>query len=75
MPRYYFHVTEGLAMLPDELGTELPDLAAVRSAAITACGEMLKDIDGQLPRSGEWRMDVTDEAGTRIMTFRFAEER
>jgi len=70
MPRYFFHVHDGTNM-PDEEGVELPDLKAARSQGILACGEMLKDIDGDLPRDLVWEMVVEDEAGAPVLTFRF----
>ena len=41
MPRYFFHVHDGVSF-PDDEGTELRDLHAARAAAVTMSGEMLK---------------------------------
>ena len=70
MPRYFFHVHDRHD-LPEEDGAELPDVQAGRAEAIRAAGEMLRDIDGALTGEG-WTMEVTDEAGRLVFTFRFS---
>jgi hypothetical protein len=72
MPRYFFHVHDG-ADQPDPTGTEFADFKAARGEAVRACGEMLRDIDGDLPIGSEWRMDVADETGRTILTLRFSQ--
>jgi hypothetical protein len=74
MPRYFFHLTMNGRVTPDQSGTVLPDVRAARSQGISACGEMLKDLDGKLPAFAEWRMDVVDHAGQTVLTFRFSED-
>jgi hypothetical protein len=73
MPRFHFHVQDGRDV-PDPEGTELPDAEAARREAISAAGEMLRDLDGKLPIGAEWRMHVTDEAGHPVPTLRFSAE-
>ena len=73
MPRFFFHVTSNMRSDPDSVGTDLPDLKAARSEAIKACGEMLRDLDGSLVHQGEWSMELVDEEGHRLLTFRFTE--
>jgi hypothetical protein len=70
LPRFHFHIHDGVDR-PDPEGTEFPDLHAAWSEAVRACGEMLREIDGELDRNTEWRMDVTDEAGQALLTLRF----
>ena len=41
MPRYFFHVIDGVD-IPDLEGTLLPGLAEARSQAIVTAGEILK---------------------------------
>ncbi len=67
-----FHVRDGRD-LPDHVGTELPNLDAVREEAITATGEMLRDIAG-FWTGEEWRMTVIDEAGHHVLVLRFSAE-
>jgi hypothetical protein len=42
MPRFFFHTEDG-ATFPDQDGTELEDLAAAKTAALTTLGEILRD--------------------------------
>ena len=70
MPRYFFHIHDG-RNIPDQDGTDLPDIKAVRGEAIRAAGEILADINGGLSHE-EWRMEVTDEVGRPVLTLRFS---
>lgn len=67
MPRYYFHAEDGRP-LPDEAGTELPDLAAVRRTALTTLTEMAHALRAELWRHRSLRITVTDEAGLTLMS-------
>ena len=69
MPRYYFNVHDG-RFFSDEVGTELPDLAAARRLAVVASGEAIKDLAEQFWDTSEWRMDVSDEQGKVLFTLR-----
>jgi hypothetical protein len=62
MRRYYFHFEDGYTQL-DDTGTDFPDIGAVRNAAITNSGEILRDGANQKLWDGTpWRMWVTDQA-------------
>jgi hypothetical protein len=73
VPRYFFHIRDGRDY-PDDEGTELPDLAAVRTEALKASGEMLRDSKGRAEfwSGDDWTMNVTDEAGQPVLTLRFS---
>ena len=73
MPRYFFNVHDGRDY-PDDEGTELPDLAAVRAEALQSSGEMLRDSKGAADfwSGDDWTMNVTDEAGKTVLTLRFS---
>jgi hypothetical protein len=60
--------------LPDTEGTELPNLAAVRTEALKASGEMLRDNKGTADfwSGHDWTMNVHDEAARPVLTLRFA---
>jgi hypothetical protein len=73
MPRFYFHVDDGGHVIPDRDGFVLPDIRAVRAEAISAAGEMIRDLHRALTTS-EWRMDVTNAAGQPVLTLRFSAE-
>lgn len=61
MPLFFFHITHDHPRVDDELGTDLPDRKAVWDQATTACGEMIREIDGHLAIGTDWQMDVSDE--------------
>ena len=76
MQRYFFHLEDGETIL-DEIGTELPDLAAVRHNALATTSDLLGGIKaGPDFWAGEpWKLWVTDQAdglGTTILTLRFS---
>ena len=43
MPRYYFHIRNADDLLPDEEGTDLPDLNAARELALASARDLLGD--------------------------------
>jgi uncharacterized protein DUF6894 len=77
MPQYYFHVEDDKRWL-DDLGQELPDIAAARTEALRVSGELLKDSPTVgLWHGTPWRLWVTDKPegeGTTFFTLRFSAE-
>jgi hypothetical protein len=71
MPRYFFHVIDGVD-IPDLEGTLLPGLAEARSQAIVTAGEILKSEGLRFWNGSEWRMKVTDDVGTSVLTLKFS---
>jgi hypothetical protein len=71
VPRYFFHVKDGKD-IRDHEGTELAGVAEARDQAIKAAGEMIKHHGDTVWNGSEWRMNVTDEAGSPVFTLRFA---
>lgn len=67
MPRYHFHSADG-SRDPDPEGTELPDDAAAQLAAVQFAGEVLRDDPDKLWQAGQWRVEVTDDAGVLLWT-------
>lgn len=61
--RYFFHVTHDDPRVDDENGVDLADGKAAWEQATRACGEMIRDIDGNLSQGTDWCMDVEDETG------------
>jgi hypothetical protein len=54
MPKYYFHIRDGSALIEDLEGMELPDIGSVHTEAIEAAREIMADrirsgktVDGQ----------------------------
>jgi hypothetical protein len=70
VPRYFFHVHDG-AELPDEDGTELPDLASARNEAVRLAGASLKDHAQAFWNEEQWSIDVTDEDGLMLFSLTF----
>ncbi len=73
MSRYFFHVIDG-QFLVDNVGTELPDMGAVRAMAVEASGELLRDLGMDAWTGSEWQMHVTDEAKHTVLKIRFSAE-
>lgn len=73
MPRYYFHVhyKDGQRDLD---GVELADDAEAWHQATRACGEMLRDLDGDLEPGPEWRLEVTDGDAAPVFAIHFYAE-
>lgn len=60
MPRFFFHVHGGISVF-DEIGLELPDVAAAQAAAIELSRKIIHDgPGGPLWQSLDWRVEVTD---------------
>jgi hypothetical protein len=72
MPRYYFHVHNDIDA-PDAEGTELPDLAAARVAAIQGVRELAAEtvMEGRLHL--DHFVEVTDETGVGKLKVTFGE--
>ena len=71
MPRYFFPVDNG-EFIPDETGTELPDLYAARREAVRSAGEMIDDVqDSFWQHMTSWNMHVTDAERRLLFTLQF----
>lgn len=70
MPRYFLAIHDGHAD-PEPQAFEMPREAAWRDC-LRASGEMLREMNPASPRNSEWRMEVTDEGGRPVFTFRFS---
>lgn len=68
MPRYHFHIEDGIK-IEDREGTELLDLNAARLEAITVAADVLKST-AHYWNGTEWRMDVVDETGRSVLRLR-----
>ena len=62
MPIYYFHLSFGERMLPDEEGMQLPNRAAAREEALAVIEDLSDRAAGR--RWASWFLDVTDEQGS-----------
>ena len=69
--RYFFNVHDG-RNIPDDEGCELQDVDAARNLALRACGEMIRDGGPEFWSRDDWRMVVSDEAGSEVLVLRFS---
>jgi len=72
MPRYFFHLQQSGTRLIDEEGQLLRDLDEAWEAARAAANALMDAEPGQ----PEWllsRFEVTDDKGTILLEFSFAE--
>lgn len=67
MTRYFFHTEDG-RRLQDDHGAELPDLAAVREAALTTMTEMAHALSDDFWKHQSLRITVTDDRGLTLMS-------
>jgi hypothetical protein len=66
MPRYFFNVHDGIST-SDLIGSEHPDLYAVREEAVETIAERLK---GKLLKSKDlssWTLNVTNDSGLTVL--------
>ena len=73
MPRYFFHVHNGVGFVEDEGGRELPDLSRVREEAIKGIRSIMSDevTKGVIDLRG--RIEIADPAGRIVLTMSFEE--
>ena len=71
MPRYFFHVIDGRAIIDHE-GTEFPNLRTARAEAIRLAGAILRDEGDKFWNGEEWHMNVTDASGQSVLKLRFS---
>ena len=69
MPRFHFHLTDGVAD-PDIEGFELSDLAAARLSAVQFMGQWLLDNPADFWIDGERLLTVADDQGLDLFTLR-----
>ena len=74
MPLYYYSITHGQETNEHPEGLEFPDDEAAWREATTACGEMIRDLDGDLKAGPEWRMEVKRQTGQVVYRLRFSAE-
>lgn len=70
MQLFFFHITHNGPRVDDTVGVMLPDRKAAWDEATQTCGEMIRDIDGNLALGSDWQMDVSDETGP-LFTIKF----
>ena len=67
MDRFFFHIDYG-ETTRDDVGTELPNLQAARSAAVELVGEMLRDQRDQFWAKPDLTVTVADARNLTLWT-------
>jgi len=74
MPHYFFSTSiDGRASAQGD-PLDLPDTRAAWMEATVACGEIMKEIDGQFSAPGELRLDVLDATRRPLFSLRVSSE-
>src|SRR5215831_15810526 len=64
MSRYFFHLSFGQRVVPDEEGVELPSRTAARNEALAVVRDLANpDVESAPKRWASWFLDVADEGG------------
>jgi hypothetical protein len=74
MARFYFHFVNGQTIL-DDIGTDLPDVGAVRKEALATTRELMFEAPAEFWGGEPYRLWVTDEpnaAGRTILSLELA---
>jgi len=69
MPRFFFHVWDTKAFVPDPDGAELADSAAAREEALANARGILRDGQRRGEDRRDWLVEVRDESDMTILTF------
>jgi len=70
MPRYFFHIEDGLGTR-DEEGTELKDVSVAKCEAVKLAGQMICDSAGSFWDRQEWKLTATNEDGLTLFCLHF----
>lgn len=73
MPRYHFNVHNGVGVVADEEGRELPDVDAARAEAVRGIRSLIAEevMGGRVDLRG--RLDLTDGDGKVLAAIGFAD--
>ena len=74
MPRYFFHVEDGLSTRDNE-GIELSDVFMAQEEAIRLSGELLREMGAKFWDGTAWSLTVTDATGRVLFTLRFSADK
>ncbi len=73
MKRYFFHISKGTSLSPDQIGLLLPDLPAAIGNATEALLALGASRDHAREDWSRWTMEVRDEHNTEVVRLPLAE--
>lgn len=73
MPRYYFHVRDGVSRLQDEEGMVLPDAEAAWYQALRSARELIRHDPFHNGFKPGRAMEIADENGWKVAALPFEE--
>ncbi len=73
MKRYFFHISNGTSISPDQYGLVLPDLPAALGNATEALLALRTSGDHLQEDWAHWTMEVRDEHDTEVVRLPFSE--
>jgi hypothetical protein len=69
MPHYFFHLSFGQRLVPDDEGVELPNRSAARDEALAVVRELANpEVGGNARRWASWFLQVADDEGQFFRT-------
>jgi hypothetical protein len=63
MTRFYFHIREGLRLIPDEEGLDLPNMAAARLEAEASAVDLARAAARYATCGSASAIEITDDSG------------
>lgn len=74
MPRFYFHIDDGLLSFRDQEGIDLSDFTSAKAEAVRVLSELLKDSAFELAGAGHLIVIVEAVDGSRLKLSATAEK-
>ena len=72
--RYFFRITRNGARTDHSDGLEFADKAAVWHEAAISCGEIIREMGGDIEPGNHWQMEISDDRDVPIYRFTFTAE-
>lgn len=66
LSRYYFNLTDGFEVIPDEIGIEVSDARSAMIHAFEAVEELRREANTSPDEWKGWRLDILDDSGSLI---------
>ncbi len=73
MPRFFLHTHDGVGLIRDEEGSELPDLSSARAEALAAARQLWAASIIAQGDLADHRFDIADESGHILLVVWFME--